>query len=312
MKPSWIALAVLAAGLALIAASAPFQYELHALPLAEGVWMFEGSREYFTRTNGGDIANSGLIAAPDGAIVIDTGSSRRYGEALRAEVRRATGREVIAVYNTHAHPDHFLGNQAFSDVPIAALPGTIKAIQANGNALADNLYRLVGGWMQGTLPFTPTQAAKEGEVMVGGRKLRLIASSGHTDADLAIYDEATRTLFTGDLVFYQRTPATPNADLSHWLAALDALEAIDYRILVPGHGPAVRGPEAIAQTRDYLRWLRTSFADAAARGLTMPEVLQLPIPERFRTLAVADPEFQRTVAHLYPAVEQASLPAAAK
>ena len=289
--------------------------------VADGVYVFEGAREHFSRANGGDIANTGFIATPAGAVVIDTGASLRYGQAQRAAVRTATGRDAVQVYITHAHPDHFLGNQAYADVPVQALRATAERIARDGETLAQNLYLLVGSAMGGTVVRPPTALAapvlpKGGlsqpptVVEFGGRRLQLIALQGHSAADLAVFDEATGTLFAGDLVFFERAPTTPDADIAQWLLALDRLAQLPVRLMVPGHGPVVRGPEAIAQTRDYLQWVRDMLRDAAANGLDMNEAMRLQAPERLRRLAVLQAEWQRTVMHLYPSVEEASLPRA--
>lgn len=290
--------------------------------VADGVYVLEGAREHFSRANGGDIANTGFIATPAGAVVIDTGASLRYGQAQRAAVRAATGRDAVQVYITHAHPDHFLGNQAYTDVPVQALRSTAERIARDGDTLAQNLYLLVGSAMAGTVVRPPTALTApvlpKGEVsqpptvvVFGGRRLQLIALQGHSAADLAVFDEATGTLFAGDLVFFERAPTTPDADIAPWLAALDRLAQLPVRVLVPGHGPVVRGPEAIAQTRDYLLWVQSALREAAAHGLDMNEAMQLQAPERLRRLAVLQAEWQRTVVHLYPAAEQGSLPRAA-
>lgn len=286
-----------------IATAAPFDYALKPIRIADGVHVFAGKTENFTRDNGGNILNTGYIETAAGAVVIDTGPSRRYGEQMRAAIQQQTGKGVAQVYITHAHPDHFLGNQAYADVGIAALPATTQAIQQIGESLSANLYRMVGGWMEGTESRAPKLAAQAGEFQIGGRRLRLIALSGHTESDLVVYDEQTGTLFTGDLAFFQRAPTTPNADIEHWLAALAALEKIDFHTLVPGHGPVVQGREPILQTRAYLSWLRSSLQDAAAQGLDMNEAMRLTVPAEFAKLAVFREEFERSVVHLYPGIE---------
>lgn len=290
------------------AAQATSDYALKPIVVADGVQVFVGRNQPFTRDNGGNIANTGFIVGRDGVIVVDSGPSHQYGEQQRAAIRRATPKPVVQVYITHQHPDHYLGDQAYAELPIGALPATIAAIQSGGDALADNLYRLVGGWMAGTQSQVPTQAVAGGAVTLAGRQLRLIAGAGHTDGDLMVYDVASKTLFAGDLVFFERAPTTPNANLAHWLSTLDEIDQIDFKTLVPGHGPVVHDASAIAQTRDYLRWLTIRLKTAAEQGLDMIEVMRQPVPERFRHLAVLGEEYPRSVSHLYPDIETLSLP----
>lgn len=303
--------ALLLGGAAQAADSAPRNdYALVPTAVADGVQVFIGRSETFTRDNGGNIVNTGFIVGEQGVIVIDTGPSRAYGDQQRAAIAKITAKPVQQVYITHAHPDHFLGDQAYAQAPIAALPATITTIQRSGEALSDNLFRLVGGWMLGTQVVLPKQVAREGEVKVAGRQLMLIAGAGHTDGDLMVLDVPSRTLFAGDLVFNNRAATTPNADLPRWLAQLDAIDKIDYRALVPGHGPVVHDRAAVAQTREYLRWLGDTLRAAVAKGLDIEEVARQPIPERFLGLAVVKGEYGRSVSHLYPSMELEALPKA--
>ena len=64
---------------------------------------------------------------------------------------------------------------------------------------------------------------------------------------------------------------------------------------------------AIRQTREYIRWLRFALTGAAEEGRDMAEVLFLPLPGWVASLAVMPAEFQRSVSHLYPELERASL-----
>lgn len=297
--------------LAGIVNAADFDYALSARRIAPEVHVFIGRSEDFTMANGGNIVNTGFIAAPGGVIVIDSGPSRRYGEQMRQAISAVTAQPVALLINTHHHPDHFLGNQAFAGLPIAALAATRQGIAADGNAFAENLYRLTGDWMKGTEVLSPTQTLADGVVEIAGRRLRLIGLDGHTAADLAIYDEASGVLFAGDLVFNGRAPTTPHAAIDHWLAALDRLQGITrepgFKLLVPGHGEVARDAAPIEQTRAWLNWLRQSLAEAAAAGLDMNEVLARPLPPQFASLPVAVSEYRRSVGHLFPAAEQEAL-----
>ncbi len=227
---------------------------------------------------------------------------------MRTAISTVTDKPVVRVYNTHLHPDHFLGNQAFSEAPVYALEKTIAGIRAHGGQFADNLYRLVDRWMQGTELRIPDRVAVPGRLELGGHELRLIEVSGHTDADLMILDETTGVLFAGDIVFNGRAPTTPHADVERWLRTVEALGALPFDVLVPGHGPLARARDGIAQTRNYLAWLQNTFEAAAAEGVDMAELLTHPIPEEFQDLEVLRSEFQRSVNHLFPASETRAVP----
>ena len=73
-------------------ATARLTYDLVPRQVARGIWMIEGATEYFTAANGGAIVNTVLIETPEGILIVDTGPSRRYGEALRALARFVVSR----------------------------------------------------------------------------------------------------------------------------------------------------------------------------------------------------------------------------
>lgn len=241
-------------------------------------------------------------------MVIDTGPSRRYGEALRQSIEKTTGKPVLRVLLTHHHPDHVLGNQAFAGVPIAALPETTRLLAEQGDAMAENMYRLVGDWMRGTEVVLPTEDVQEGALEIGGRRLQLLALRGHTGADLAILDERTGVLFAGDILFYQRALTTPNSPgLDVWLADLDRLQALSWQQSVPGHGPVATDAAPFAQMRDYLGWLDGLLREGAEQGAEMNELIRAPIPERFAQVNLSRYELIRSVSHLYPRYERQAM-----
>lgn len=301
-------MAGLAASIALPAAAAP-AYRIGPVAVADGIWMVHGADAPIDSSNGGAIANIAIIATPAGAVLCDCGPSLRYAQALRAIAEKLTGKPVVRVYLTHLHPDHGLGAAAFDPAIVAALPGTIAAIARDGQGFSDAMYRMLNDWMRGTdivLPARPITSDRED---FGGRALRLLALSGHSSADLALLDQRTGLLIGGDLLFHDRAPSTPTADLAAWRISLDRLAALDHKGAIPGHGPFDPGGRAaIAQTRDWIDWLEATLVDAVRSGLDMVEAGEVPIPDRFAGMAAARYELQRSVSHLYPAIEARLLP----
>lgn len=281
------------------------EYNLQVEAVADDTYVFIGSTKYFTSENGGNIANAAYIVTSAGVIVIDTGSSYTYGKQMRQVIEANTGLAIIKVYNTHHHPDHFLGNQAFQDVPIASLQGIVDGITAQGDAFATNLYALIGDWMKETEVYIPTEVISPGTVTIGGHEIEIIALNGHTDSDMAVYDHTTGVLFAGDLVFHDRTPATAHANIENWLSSTKQLQKLDYQYLVPGHGPVTTDAHAIIQTREYLSWLQNTLQQALEQGLDMSEALGLTLPESFQQLDILKEEYKRAVLQLYPAMERA-------
>lgn len=290
------------------AAAADFTYELKPQRIAENSYVIYGKNEHFSRENGGAIVNIAFIATEDGVVLIDTGPSRRYGEALHKVIRETTGKEIIRIYNTHFHPDHVLGNQMFNQNLIAAMPKTISGLKVSGEGFSDNLYRLLGDWMRGTEVVLPTKEVTYSSEKFGTHRLEMLPMNGHTDADLAILDHKTGVLYAGDLCFLDRAATTPHANLANWQASLKQLRAVPHKLLLPGHGPVDPDDRAIEQTSAYLLWLEEAFINAVKSGKDMIEVTNISIPSEFRKINVISEEIERSVAHLYPALEEKYLP----
>lgn len=288
---------------------ATLDYRLQARALAPDVYVVEGANADFHPANGCNIINTGFIVTEAGVLVINTGPSRLYGEQLRALIQRSTARPILQVLLLNQHPDYFLGNQAFADVPLLATAATRAAITAQAAGYESNLYRLCGDWMKGTQALLPSATVAPGLQSLGGHEIELLELQGHTDSDLVLVDRSRGVVFAGGLLFSQRLPTTPHAQLPAWTASLRALQALPYRLWVPSHGSvdAARDQAAIAMTRRYLDWLDQRLRSAAEQGLDMMDVLRLPLPEDFRSWGAAEPEYIRQVAHLYPRYEQAQL-----
>jgi quinoprotein relay system zinc metallohydrolase 1 len=284
-------------------------YAITPVAIGDGVWMIAGANEPIQQGNGGAIANITIIATPAGTVLVDSGPSLRYGRALKTVAEHLTGRPVIRVYVTHLHPDHAMGIGAFAPGIVAALPGTIADIGRDGQGFSDQMYRLLGDWMRGTDLVAPGLALATDQENFGGRRLRLIALAGHSAADLAILDEQSGTLIGGDLLFYQRAPATPTADLARWRESLAALERLAHKGVVPGHGPFdPAGHAAIEQTRAWIDWLEGALNQSVRGGLDMVEAGQIAIPSALSGMAGGRYELQRSVSHFYPALEASLLP----
>lgn len=284
-------------------------YKITPEQVGDGVWLVRGADEPIADANGGAIANIVIIDTPAGTVLVDCGPSYAYAFALKQAAVALTGKPVIRVYITHLHPDHGMGIGAFDPAIVAALPATITDIRRDERGFSDALYRILGDWMRGTDLFVPGIAITMESEEFAGRRLKLLSLAGHSNGDLAILDEQSGLLIAGDLVFHNRAPSTPTADIAIWQQSLDTLSTLPHKGLIPGHGAFdSTGQAAIVQTKDWTGWVNATLTDAVSSGLDMVEAGNLPIPGRFASLAAARYELQRSVSHLYPALEARLLP----
>ncbi len=219
--------------------------------------------------NADGIANIGFILGTDGVAVIDPGGSLLDGQRLRAAIRAITNLPIRYVIMTHAHPDHVFGGEAFlPDHPVFVghwrLPAALATRSAYDHA---RLAAILGEAVTGD-PVPPTLLVHDHLTLdLGGRALSLRAyGRAHTDTDLTVLDQASSTLWAGDLLFVGRIPAL-EGDLKGWLSALDQISNIPATRAIPGHGPASEPwPDGAADERRYLTLLLRDVRAAIATG----------------------------------------------
>lgn len=290
------------------ATAAPLHYPIEPQKIADGVWVIFGANEPINMENGGAIANIAILDSSEGSIIIDTGPSLRFGSSLKSTAEQLTGKSVARVLITHFHPDHVFGNQAFEPSALSAPQGVVDGLSRAGEDFASAMYHLTGDWMRGTELTLPTKIIDTGHEEIGERRLHYIVLGGHTDTDLMIFEERSGILFGGDLVFLDRAPTTPHADLQVWRNSLERLEEIRSDRIVPGHGPVEHGTRSITQTRDWLNTIEEVVRSAFDKGLSITEAFSEPLPDWAERIALARYEFERTVMHLYPKLEASVWP----
>jgi len=257
-----------------VAASVPCRGEtvpLEMTEIAAGVFVHNGVYEEASPANDDAIANIGFILGDDAVAVIDPGGSAKEGRELRAAIRARTDRPIRYVILTHVHPDHIFGAAAFLDdqpsfIGHAKLPG---ALAQRGDYYLRRLRETLGDEAEGSQVVAPTLLVSSRlDLDLGERRLVVRAHGpAHTDNDLTIFDEKTRTFWLADLLFVDRIPVV-DGSLVGWLKELDGLSVIAADRAVPGHGPvSVPWPATAEPERRYLETLARETRAAIKAGV---------------------------------------------
>ena len=284
------------------AGAAPSPPSLPMTEIAPGVWAHQGVQEELNPANRGGIANVGFVIGTRCVAVIDTGGSLGFGQSLLAAVRQRTQRPICHVINTHMHPDHVLGNAAFKSPGVSFVGhAKLRAALANrADTYLNNAAREMGAVAQGSEIVLPDVAVSgEQRLDLGGRTLVLRARpTAHTDNDLSVFDEASGTLWLGDLLFVGRIPVI-DGNLKGWLALCRELRSLQPRHIIPGHGAWTGAwPQAIDTQIAYLSAVEQEVRGAIKAGKTLAETLD------------STPNPQQSQWQLYPFFHRRNLTAA--
>lgn len=289
---------------------------LHVDQVAPGVYVHIGQHKDVEDGYDGDIANIGFIIGSEAVAVVDTGGSYAVGVALKEALRGITQLPVRYVINTHGHPDHVFGNAAFlrSDaegegadgqpqwIGHARLP---RFLAARRDAYLRNLTRQLGEGVDQSVLIAPSQTVQGHLTLdLGQRTLELTAwPSAHTDNDLTVFDGVTGTLFSGDLLFIERTPAI-DGDIKGWLAATQQLKQLPAAVVIPGHGPVTRDKNrALDRQADYLGTLLRDVRASIRRGDSMSATMTTAAASERTRWQLFEVVNRRNVNLLFPLLE---------
>ena len=240
-------------------------------------------------------ANATVIINDDEVMLVDSHVSPAAAWVLLDELRAVTTKPVRYVVNTHFHYDHAHGNQVYGPgveiighefTRAALLAGTSKSsasylglervLKQRGDSLrrllasartdsaraaAERGRRQVQRYQEAVdavTPVPPSVTMSQRLTFVrGGREIHIVfLGRGHTGGDVVVHLPKERVLITGDLVG-SGLPYLGDGYIDEWAATLEKLPALEWDVLLPGHGAPVhdrtRPVQLAALLRDFHR-----------------------------------------------------------
>jgi glyoxylase-like metal-dependent hydrolase (beta-lactamase superfamily II) len=244
-----------------ITAHAGFLDGFKAEQVSSHVWVMHGPLELPNEKNEGFMNNPAFVVTDGGVVVVDPGSSVHTGNMLLREIRKVTDKPVIAVFDTHVHGDHWLGNdaikRAFPEADIYAHHKTISMIDGGeGQTWLDLMHDMTKGATDGTKIVNAEDALKGGEdLSIGGHQFQIIhRGQAHTLTDIMILYKEDNVLFTGDNVSYERIIRLVDGNFNGNIEIIEVAKNLKPAIVVPGHGKT-GGPEIMDAYKTYLSTL---------------------------------------------------------
>ena len=216
---------------------------------------------------------STLIHGERDAVLVDPLLTVAESRAL-ADWVVATGKNVTAVFVTHAHGDHFFGAPAilerFPNARLVSTPGVVEFMGAQyGPRWFDGFW---GPRFPGQISGTHLIAEPLGDggvIKLEGEELHAI-ELGHADTDgsAALHVPSIGLVVAGDAVYgdvHLYLAESKGAGRADWLAAIETIEKLAPTAVVAGHkrDGDPDSPDDIARTRRYIEDFGAAAEQAA-------------------------------------------------
>jgi glyoxylase-like metal-dependent hydrolase (beta-lactamase superfamily II) len=196
-----------------------------------------------------------LIEGRNKAVLLDTGMG--IGN-IKKVIEQLTHLKV-SVVNSHTHFDHIEDNHQFDDIAvfndefeIENLERGLTIEELKGELSQKNLYKPLPKEFDSKayriLPSKPTHLLKHEELIeLGGRKLKVLHTPGHSPGSICLLDTKSKELFTGDTFYLSSLFAHfPESDFLAYSRTADYLASLapSISILRPSHDDSRRQPFA--------------------------------------------------------------------
>ena len=234
-------------------------------------------------------SNSTIVDVGEQVLVVDTHMTPTGAAEVRRAAEQLTGKSVSYVLITHNHFDHVMGNQIYHETPIISTPATRDLIAeripgriqdfhenqiptleqqlselqeklstADDSERADLQLQILDAEV--FLKDAPTAEMHlpsitfENKLVWHGSKRRaefIHMGIGHSGSDSILWLPDDAIAILADLLVVGYTPYMHDGDVANWLRMLEQIEAMNPKIVVPGHGP-VATLTAFADMREHL------------------------------------------------------------
>jgi cyclase len=266
------------------------------IEVAEGIYLFQTAPYGDVGLDGNSIA----IVWSDGVLVFDTNGTPAAARAVLGEIRKITDKPVRYVVNSHWHWDHWYGTQVYKD----AFPGVqVIAHAATREMMSGPAIEFNRPGIEQQLPtyvqMLEKKAATDSSVQprldvarffldekrsvrhvlpdvtftsvldlhLGSRRVQVRHHDrAVTPGDVFLVLPEEQIVIAGDLLV-SPMPFALSVYPTGWLKTLEALDAIDASLIVPGHGEPLRNEQLLHATMDVFRILLREGRAAKEKGL---------------------------------------------
>ncbi len=209
-----------------------------------------------------------FAVTPAGVIVTDP-IDAEAAKWLKAEIAQRWNRPIKYLVYSHDHRDHIAGGEVFADTAIVVAHGRAKDV-------------IIDEKRPTAVPSLTFDDALT--IELGGTVLELsFVGKNHSDNSLVMRFPKERILFAVDFIPVKAMPFRdfPDGYLHEWIDSLKRVEAMDFDVLVPGHGPLGNKADVVAY-RGLMEELRADVTRLAREGKSLDEIKKAVTLEKYK------------------------------
>jgi len=247
--------------------------------------------------------NVGFVVTDEGVVVVDT-ALLQMGETIRKDIREVTDVPIHSVIYTHGHYDHAFGVWALLEDAEKRGDPKPRIIGHENVVRRFNRYRELQGQQEFINRIQFGIPANMSDVFrvyhypdvtyhdrftfrLGDVTFDLRFGMGETDDATWVWIPERRVVFAGDFVVWScpniGNPLKVQRYETEWADALEHMASLHPDVLVPGHGPPIRGEEIQRVCLDTARALRHLHEEVVRRlnqGAWIEQILEeVRLPE---------------------------------
>ena len=201
-------------------------------------------------------AHRSLFVVTDSTILATDPQSVEAAPRYVEEIRKISQAPIKYLVYSHHHADHVSGGAAFGDdVTIVAHQGVLDHIQ--GDILPPHIT-----------------FAEETSLYLDDLEVRLMfPGPSETESNIIVHVPERGVAFMVDAVGVRVVPwrNMSGSNPHEWLAVLEKMDAIDFEILAPGHGPTGK-KENVGEYIGYMTALIAAVQNGIDKGQTLEQM----------------------------------------
>jgi glyoxylase-like metal-dependent hydrolase (beta-lactamase superfamily II) len=240
-----------------------------------------------------------FLVTPAGIILADPINVEAAAWIKAQLTERFPNAPVRYVLYSHHHQDHASGAAVFNDTAeLVAHENFAAALKASAGVTETAAKRFAA-----VLPPESTYKDRR-TITLGGKRVEMVymGRTGHAPDLTALLFPAERVLFGVDVVAVKTVPGSNTmangAPVAEYVNALKVVEALDFDIVAPGHGPMGKKTD-IAEHRQYYETIAAGVAAGIAKGQTLEQIQAANIMDEYKDWIEYDEDNDINIANVY-------------